>query len=52
MSKRREIALEVIEAYNAWDIERIMGYRAENCVQQVAPSRFPQHHHRSVRASP
>lgn len=36
-SKQRETADEVIAAFNAWDIERIMGVRAENCVQQVLP---------------
>lgn len=36
-SKRREIAQEVTDAYQSWDIERIMAYRTDNCVHQVAP---------------
>lgn len=38
MSKRREIAIEVIEAYKSWDIERIMAYRTDECTQLVIPS--------------
>lgn len=40
MSKRRETAIEVMDAFKAWDIERVMAYRAENCTQQVVPSAF------------
>ncbi|KUI69040.1 hypothetical protein VM1G_04671 [Cytospora mali] len=38
MSKRRETAIEVIESYRAWDIERIMAYRTDDCVQLISPS--------------
>lgn len=37
MSKRREIAIEVIEAYRAWDIERIMAYRTDDCTHLILP---------------
>ncbi|KAJ4390943.1 hypothetical protein N0V93_004542 [Gnomoniopsis smithogilvyi] len=37
MSKRRETAIEVMDAFKAWDIDRIIAYRAENCTQQVVP---------------
>lgn len=40
MSKRRETAVEVMDAFKAWDIERVMAYRAENCTQLVVPSAF------------
>lgn len=38
MSKRREIAIEVIESYRSWDIERIMAYRTDDCTQLIIPS--------------
>lgn len=40
MSKRRETAVEVMDAYKAWDIERVMAYRTEDCTQLVVPSTF------------
>lgn len=39
MSKRREVAQEVMDAYKSWDIERIMAYRADNCIHQIAPGK-------------
>ncbi|ROV88143.1 hypothetical protein VMCG_10430 [Cytospora schulzeri] len=37
MSKRREVAIEVIESYRSWNIERIMAYRTDDCTQLVIP---------------
>lgn len=37
-SRRKLLALEVIESYRSWDIEKIMAYRADNCVHEIAPS--------------
>lgn len=37
ISKRRETALEVIEGFHSWNIERIMAYRTEDCTQLVVP---------------
>ncbi|ROW15308.1 hypothetical protein VPNG_03042 [Cytospora leucostoma] len=39
---RREIAIEVIEAYRSWDIERIMAYRTDDCTQEVIPKSLKQ----------
>lgn len=36
-SKQRQVADDVIAAFNAWDIERIMAYRSDDCTQQVLP---------------
>lgn len=38
-STRHQLAVEVIDAYRSWDIERIMAYRADNCIHQIAPSK-------------
>ncbi|CAN8103239.1 unnamed protein product [Discula destructiva] len=38
MSKRRETAIEAMDAFAAWDIERILAYRDEDCIHQVVPS--------------
>lgn len=40
MSKRRETAQEVMDAYQSWNIDRIMGYRADNCIHDIAPGEF------------
>ncbi|KAI0969889.1 hypothetical protein F4678DRAFT_438699 [Xylaria arbuscula] len=37
ISRRRQTALEVIDAFNKWSIEAIMGIRAENCTHQILP---------------
>lgn len=37
-SPRRKLALEVIESYRSWDLDRIMAYRADNCIHEIAPS--------------
>ncbi len=37
ISVRRKTTMAVLEAYNAWDIDRIMEYRAEDCVQETLP---------------
>ncbi|KAI1854279.1 hypothetical protein JX265_000687 [Neoarthrinium moseri] len=37
MSKRREVALQAIQAYNEWNIDAIMAYRDESCTQEVLP---------------
>jgi ketosteroid isomerase-like protein len=38
LSSQKSTAQTFINAYNAWDIEAIMGYRAPECVQQALPS--------------
>jgi len=37
ISKQRETANEVIAAFNAWDIDRIIGFRSEDCVHELLP---------------
>ncbi|KAI1313116.1 hypothetical protein F5Y03DRAFT_155893 [Xylaria venustula] len=37
VSRRRQTALEVIDAFNKWSIEAIMGIRTEDCTHQVLP---------------
>ncbi|KAF2994540.1 hypothetical protein E8E14_000189 [Neopestalotiopsis sp. 37M] len=37
MSKRRETALQAIQALNDWDIEAIMAYRHEDCIHEMLP---------------
>ncbi|KAF2965227.1 hypothetical protein GQX73_g8350 [Xylaria multiplex] len=36
-SQLRQTALAVIDSYNKWSIEAIMGHRAEDCVTQILP---------------
>ncbi|KAI0534836.1 hypothetical protein GGR58DRAFT_504932 [Xylaria digitata] len=36
-SQLRQTALAVIDSYNKWSIEAIMGLRAEDCVTQILP---------------
>eukprot|EP00918_Siedleckia_nematoides_P040272 GHVU01087397.1.p3 GENE.GHVU01087397.1~~GHVU01087397.1.p3 ORF type:complete len:149 (+),score=38.54 GHVU01087397.1:1060-1506(+) len=38
MSKRREVAIEAINAFGAWDIERIMACGTEDCIHHIVPS--------------
>ncbi|CAG5178911.1 uncharacterized protein ALTATR162_LOCUS8937 [Alternaria atra] len=38
LEAQKIVAKEVIDAYNAWDIERILGYRTPDCKQQVLPT--------------
>lgn len=40
MSKRYNLCVEVIDAFKAWDMDRIMAYRADNCIQEIAPSKL------------
>jgi hypothetical protein len=35
---QKETARTFIDAYNAWDIDAIMGYRAPGCQHRVLPS--------------
>jgi hypothetical protein len=37
LEAQKVVAKEVIDAYNTWDIERILGYRTPVCKQQVLP---------------
>lgn len=37
ISRQRETANEVIAAFNAWDIDRIIGFRSEDCTYEVLP---------------
>lgn len=41
MSTPRQTALAVIDAYNAWDITKIMAIRAPNCITEMRPSKLP-----------
>ncbi|KAJ8126900.1 hypothetical protein O1611_g6740 [Lasiodiplodia mahajangana] len=36
-SRRRQTALALVEAYNSHDMDKIMGLRTEDCVQQILP---------------
>ncbi|KXJ97338.1 hypothetical protein Micbo1qcDRAFT_171038 [Microdochium bolleyi] len=36
-SRRYQTALEVVEAYNSWDLSKIMAVRAPECLTQVLP---------------
>ncbi|KAI1124800.1 hypothetical protein F5Y10DRAFT_21240 [Nemania abortiva] len=36
-SRRRQTALAVIEAYNSHNMDNIMSFRTEDCVQQILP---------------
>ncbi|KAF2820783.1 hypothetical protein CC86DRAFT_386832 [Ophiobolus disseminans] len=38
LSSQKITAQTFIDAYNAWDIEAIMGYRSPECQQQALPS--------------
>lgn len=38
MSVLHQTALSVIDAYNAWEIEKIMAVRAPECIQEMLPS--------------
>ncbi|KAK0648807.1 hypothetical protein B0T16DRAFT_456262 [Cercophora newfieldiana] len=37
MSTLRETALKVIDAYNSWDLEKMMAVRAPECIQEMRP---------------
>ncbi|ETS83963.1 hypothetical protein PFICI_05839 [Pestalotiopsis fici W106-1] len=37
MSKRRQTALQAVQALNDWDIEAIMSYRHESCIHEMLP---------------
>ncbi|KAK5659628.1 hypothetical protein OQA88_832 [Cercophora sp. LCS_1] len=37
MSTLHQTALAVIDAYNAWDIEKIMAVRAPECIHEMQP---------------
>ncbi|KAI0415359.1 hypothetical protein F5X98DRAFT_217082 [Xylaria grammica] len=36
-SRRRQTALAVVDSYNKWSMEAIMGLRTEDCIQQILP---------------
>ncbi|KAI4956119.1 hypothetical protein J4E91_000329 [Alternaria rosae] len=38
LAAQKVVAKEVIAAYNAWDIERILGYRTPDCKQNILPA--------------
>lgn len=38
ISPQRKLALEVIEAYRSWDLDKIMAFRTDNCIHEIAPS--------------
>ncbi|KAK1749761.1 hypothetical protein QBC47DRAFT_439801 [Echria macrotheca] len=37
MSMQRQTVLALIEAYNVWDLEKIMSFHAPECVSEVLP---------------
>jgi len=37
MSTIHQTALKVIDAYNSWDIEKMMAVRAPECIQEMRP---------------
>lgn len=43
-SRLRQSAIEVIEAYNTWDLSKMMAVRAPECINQVLPSTSPPKH--------
>jgi hypothetical protein len=38
LTAQKETTQTVLDAYNAWDVEKIMAFRAPNCEQQVLPA--------------
>ncbi|KAI0115496.1 hypothetical protein GGR51DRAFT_555928 [Nemania sp. FL0031] len=36
-SRRRQTALAIVEAYNSHNMDKIMGFRTGDCVQQIMP---------------
>ena len=38
LEAQKVVIKEVIDAYNAWDIERFIGYRTPDCKQQILPA--------------
>jgi ketosteroid isomerase-like protein len=38
LSAQKSTSKAFIDAYNAWDLEGIMGYRGPDCLQQIYPS--------------
>jgi hypothetical protein len=38
LKAQKVVAKEVIDAYNAWDVDRIIAYRTSDCKQQVLPA--------------
>lgn len=38
LEAQKVVAKEVIDAYNVWDIERILAYRTPDCKQQILPA--------------
>lgn len=39
-SPRRRLAVEAIESFASWDIEKIMAWRADNCITTFLPSKL------------
>lgn len=39
VSPRRRVILDVIESFRAWDLEKIMAWRTEDCVTLIVPSK-------------
>ncbi|RYN39823.1 hypothetical protein AA0112_g3320 [Alternaria arborescens] len=38
LEAQKVVAKEVIDAYNVWDIEKILAYRTPDCKQQILPA--------------
>ncbi|KAH8714030.1 hypothetical protein GQ44DRAFT_689025 [Phaeosphaeriaceae sp. PMI808] len=38
LATQKETAQAVLDAYNAWDVEKILAFRAPDCQQQVLPA--------------
>lgn len=39
ISPRHRAIIDVIESYRAWDLEKIMAWRTEDCITLIVPSR-------------
>jgi hypothetical protein len=38
LAAQKQTTQAVLDAYNAWDLEKILAFRAPNCQQQVLPA--------------
>jgi hypothetical protein len=38
LATQKETIKSVLDAYNAWDVEKIIAFRAPDCQQQVLPA--------------
>jgi hypothetical protein len=38
LAAQKETTQAVLDAYNAWDLEKIIAFRAPDCTQQILPA--------------